>query len=215
MKLLEAMLNRRSIRDYNDKEIPDDMLHSILEAGLLSPSSRNLYPVELIIVKDKAMLCQLARAKTAGSGMLKNASCAIVVIGDSNKSDAWIEDCSLSMIYMQLRASELGVANCWVQCRNRISQQKKGELLSDVIEDVAQEHITDSRLSSEQMVANRIAANANDKDNLSSDTFIKQLLDIPENFSVLAILSLGMTDKMIEPYTTEKANFMKVHKEKF
>lgn len=215
MKLLEAMLNRRSIRDYNDKEIPDDMLHSILEAGLLSPSSRNLYPVELIIVKDKNMIYQLARAKTAGSGMLKNASCAIVVIGDSKKSDAWIEDCSLSMIYMQLRATELGIANCWVQCRNRISQQKKGELLSDVVEDVAQEHITDSRISTEQMVAKRIAANAGDKDNLSSDTFIKQLLDIPENYSVLAILSLGMTDKMIEPYTTKKADFMKVHKEKF
>ena len=215
MKLLEARLNRRSIRDYNDKEIPDDMLHSILEAGLLSPSSRNLYPVELILVKDKNMLYQLARAKTAGSGMLKNASCAIVVIGDSKKSDAWIEDCSLSMIYMQLRATELGIANCWVQCRNRISQQKKGELLSDVVEDVAQEHITDGRISTEQIVAKRIAANAGDKDNLSSDTFIKQLLDIPENYSVLAILSLGMTDKMMEPYTTEKANFMKVHKEKF
>ena len=215
MKLLEVMLNRRSIRDYNDQEIPDDMLHDILEAGLLSPSSRNLYPVELILVKDKNMIYQLARAKTAGSGMLKNASCAIVVIGDSKKSDAWIEDCSLSMIYMQLRATELGIANCWVQCRNRISQQKKGELLSDVVEDVAQEHIIDSRISTEQIVARRIAANAGDKDNLSSDTFIKQLLDIPENYSVLAILSLGMTDKMIEPYTTEKANFMKVHKEKF
>ena len=215
MKLLEVMLNRRSIRDYNDKEIPDDMLHKILEAGLLSPSSRNLYPVELILVKDKNMIYQLARAKTAGSGMLKSASCAIVVIGDSKKSDAWIEDCSLSMIYMQLRATELGIANCWVQCRNRISQQKKGELLSDVVEDVAQEHIIDSRISTEQIVAKRIAANAGDKDNLSSDTFIKQLLDIPENYSVLAILSLGMTDKMIEPYTTEKANFMKVHKEKF
>lgn len=215
MELLEAMLNRRSIRDYNDKEIPDDVLHSILEAGLLSPSSRNLCPVELITVKDKDMIRQLARAKTAGSGMLKNAACAIVVIGDSKKSDAWIEDCSLSMIYMQLRATELGIANCWVQCRNRISQQKKGELLSDAVEDVAQEHITDSSTPKEQIVAKRIAENAEDKDNLSSDTFIKQLLDIPNDYSVLAILSLGMTDKIPKPHTTEKANFTKVHKEKF
>ena len=180
MELLDVILNRRSVREYNGEKVDDDTLRSILEAGLLSPSSRNLCPVELITVKDKDTLCQLARAKTAGSEMLNCASCAVVVIGDSEKADAWIEDCSLSMIYMQLRATELGVANCWVQCRNRVSQQK-----------------------------------SNDADNLSSDTFVKQLLDIPENYSVLAILSLGMTDKVIEPYTTDKADFMKVHNEKF
>lgn len=122
MELLECMLHRRSIRKYNDKDISDDILHGIMEAGLLAPSSRNLHPVELVIVKDKEVLTQLAKAKTSGAGMLTNAKCAIVVIGDTEKSDVWIEDCSLSMIYMQLRATELGIANCWVQCRNRISQ---------------------------------------------------------------------------------------------
>ena len=180
MKLLEAMLSRRSIREYNGKEIDDDILNSILEAGLLSPSSRNLCPVELITVKDKDMLHKLAKSKTAGSDMLKNAYCAVVVIGDSSKSDVWVEDCSLSMIYMQLRATELGVANCWIQCRNRISQQKSGN-----------------------------------SDSLSSGTFVRQLLGIPDNYSVLAILSLGMTDKVIEPYTADRADFMKVHNEKF
>lgn len=180
MELLEVMLERRSVREYNGEEISDNALRSILEAGLLSPSSRNLCPVELITVKDKDALRNLARSKTAGADMLKSASCAVVVIGDSKKSDVWVEDCSLSMIYMQLRATELGVANCWIQCRNRVSQQ--------------------------------IGDNEN---NLSSDEFVKRILDIPENYSVLAILSLGMTDNAPNPHTTDKADFMKVHNEKF
>ena len=97
MELLETILNRRSVRKYNDKEVGGETLQSILEAGLLAPSSRNLKPVEFIVIRDKAMLHQLARAKTAGSGMLKGASCAVVVIGGSEKSDAWIEDCSIAM----------------------------------------------------------------------------------------------------------------------
>ena len=51
--------------------------------------------------------------------MLKNADAAIVVIGDTAKSDAWIEDCSITMTLMMLEATEQGVGSCWVQCRGR------------------------------------------------------------------------------------------------
>lgn len=208
MELMETILNRRSIRKYSGAEVSDEALRDITQAGLLAPSSRNLHPVELITVKDKTVLKQLARAKTAGSGMLEGASCAVVVIGDSERSDAWIEDCSVAMTYMMLRATELGIASCWVQCRNRISQQRKGEPLSEVVEDVARVQ-TDK--PSESLVAQRIANNAGDRDKLSSDEFIKQLLSLPDNYSVLAILSLGMTDETPKPHTEDEADFSKVH----
>lgn len=212
MELLEAILRRRSVRKYNDKEVDEETLQCILEAGLLAPSSRNLKPVEFIVIRDKSMLHQLARAKTAGSSMLKGASCAVVVIGDSKKSDAWIEDCSIAMTYMMLRTTELGVANCWVQCRNRISQQKIGEPLSDMVEDVLP---TNSSIPSERLVAQRIADNAGDNNNLSSDEFVKLLLDIPEKYSVLAILSLGMSDDTSEPHSRDKAAFSAIHEGKW
>lgn len=212
MELSEVILGRRSVRTYNGKEVSDEALHKIIEAGLLAPSSRNLRPVEFITVKDKSALRQLARAKTAGSSMLKGASCAVVVIGDAEKSDAWIEDCSIAMTYMMLRATELGVANCWVQCHGRISQQKRGKPLSDVIEDVIK---TNGQAPSEQLVAQRIAENAGDKNNLSSDEFIKLLLDIPEKYSVLAILPLGMSDDTPKPHSADEADFMKVHEGKW
>ncbi len=214
MELLECMLGRRSIRKYNNKDISDNILHCIIEAGLLSPSSRNLHPAELVTVKDKTVLTQLARSKTAGSGMLKNAKCAIVVIGDKEKSDAWIEDCSLSMIYMQLRATELGIANCWVQCRNRISQQDKNKPLLNYVEDIALNYPTDSTVPSEKLVAEKIAASA-DENKLSSDQFVKQLLGIPNKYGVLSILALGMTDEVLQPHKLEKADFSKVHKERY
>ena len=119
MELLEILQKRRSVRKYTAENISQDKLEKILQAGLLAPSSRAIYPVELVAVRDKEMLSKLSECKAAGAAMLKDADAAIVVIGDTAKSDAWIEDCSITMTLMMLEATEQGVGNCWVQCRGR------------------------------------------------------------------------------------------------
>lgn len=119
MELFEIMKCRRSIRKYTGEEIPSDKLNMILQAGLLAPSSKNIRPVEFIVIEDKDTLKKLSESKQAGAGMVADASCAVVVIGDVRKADAWVEDCSLAMGYMLLMAENLGIAACWVQERLR------------------------------------------------------------------------------------------------
>ena len=55
-----------------------------------------------------------------------------MVVGDSELSDTWIEDCSIAMMIMQLRATEFGIGNCWVQVRGRYLDET-GELTADLI----------------------------------------------------------------------------------
>lgn len=59
MELLQVMKNRRSIRKYTDDKIPAEKLNQILRAGLLAPSSKNIRPVEFIVVEDKVALEKL------------------------------------------------------------------------------------------------------------------------------------------------------------
>lgn len=179
MNLTDCMLTRRSGRKYMPQEIPGEVLRQILEAGMLAPSSRNLRPVEWIAVTEKDTLLQLSQAKTAGGAMLKNAGAAIVVAANSQLSDVWIEDCSISMAYMMLKATELGLANCWVQFRNRFSDQEGND------------------------------------GKLPGGTVVKQILGIPEEYQVLAILSLGMADQLPEPHSLKELDWNKVHREKF
>lgn len=214
MIAINLMRQRRSVRKYTDEEIPEERITEILQAGLLAPSSRAIFPYEFIVVRDEDMLLQLSRAKTAGSGMLKHANAAIVVIGDTSRSDAWIEDCSLAMIYMQLAASELGIGNCWVQCRGRVSQQKKGEPISISSEDVAQTAGGNAD-GTEKLVAAMIAGDKDLSDNMGSDEFLRVLLGYPENYSVEAILSLGMPDKDISPHDLPEITPEKVHYGKY
>jgi nitroreductase len=119
MDLLEIMQNRRSIRMYTGEAVSEEQLTRILQAGMLVPSGKSIRPWEFIVVQDKEMLKAMSDCRVAGSKMLATAECAIVVLGDAEKSDVWIEDCSLAMSNMHLMAASLGVGSCWIQGRLR------------------------------------------------------------------------------------------------
>ena len=119
MDLTDIIKKRRSIRKYTAESIPEQSLTQILEAGLLSPSSRGRRPWEFIVVTDPATLKEMSSCRVGSAKMLEHAKAAIVVIGNPEVSDVWIEDCSVVMYGMHLMADYLGVGSCWIQCRLR------------------------------------------------------------------------------------------------
>jgi nitroreductase len=125
--LLNLLMKRRSIRIFKDEKVEKEMIQTIIKAGLLAPSSKNKKPVEFIIVEDKDTLLKLKDCKAKGNIGLKSAPCAIVVIGDSEKSDVWIEDASIAATYIQLEAENLGLGSVWIQMRKRFSEEGNSE----------------------------------------------------------------------------------------
>ena len=117
--MLEILKNRRSIRKYKDKKVEDEKIEQLIHAALLSPTSRNFYSWEFIVVDDKETLKKLKESKNKGIEGLNTALCAIVVIADSQLSDVWIEDASIAATMIQLAASEQGLGSCWIQIRKR------------------------------------------------------------------------------------------------
>ena len=115
MNLLSTFQHRHSIRKYTAAPIADAALTQIIQAGLLSASSRSIRPWEFIIVKDKDMLRRLSECRTGAARMLAGADAAIVVIANAETSDVWIEDCSIAMANMHLMADSLSVGSCWIQ----------------------------------------------------------------------------------------------------
>lgn len=71
--VLDAMARRRSLRRYSGESVPQALLDRILEAGLRSASGRSRRPWELIVVRDRAMLDDLAECREQGTGMLTGA----------------------------------------------------------------------------------------------------------------------------------------------
>lgn len=52
-------------------------------------------------------------------------------------------------------------------------------------------------------------------DKISSEEYIKEVLNIPENYSVEAIISLGYANEIKEAYKSSELQYHKIHREKF
>ena len=111
--VLQTLLNRKSVRNYTDKEVPQDVVEQLLRAGMAAPSSRDRRPWHFIVISDKDILENLG-------GQLKNASClkdankAIVVCGDDQLSDnCWFLDCSAVTQNILIAAEAMGLGAVW------------------------------------------------------------------------------------------------------
>ena len=110
---------RRSHRKFTEEEISPEDVQTILRAALMSPTSKSQRAWQFVVVEDKQDIDKLADAKDIGSQFMKGAPRAIVVRGDPQQNDCWIEDGSIAAISMQYQAEELGLGSCWVQMRGR------------------------------------------------------------------------------------------------
>lgn len=127
--MISLLRKRRSIRKFTREKIAPELVETLVEAALRSPSSRSINPWEFVIVDDPDTLLKLSRAKQHGSEFLKSAPLGIVVCADNTKSDVCIEDCAIAAIIIQLTAVSLGLGSCWAQIRNRMHDSEKSSEL--------------------------------------------------------------------------------------
>ncbi len=60
--LEKAVLNRRSVRNFKDKPVPEHLVRRVLEAGRFAPSAGNCQPWKFIVVSDRALLNEMNEA---------------------------------------------------------------------------------------------------------------------------------------------------------
>jgi len=117
--VLEAIKKRQSVRSYQDKEIPEEMLQQILEAGRLAPSAKNNQPWKFIIVKDNNLKKKLISA-CKNQGFVGEASvvivgCAINPSYEMGSGDySYSVDLAIALDHMSLQAAALGLGTCWI-----------------------------------------------------------------------------------------------------
>ena len=117
--VLEAIKKRQSVRSYQDKEIPEEMLQQILEAGRLAPSAKNTQSWKFIVVKDEDLRKKLVPAcknqKFMGEAPVVIAGCATnpdyaMTCGEHSYSI----DLAIALDHMSLEATSLGLGTCWI-----------------------------------------------------------------------------------------------------
>lgn len=132
MNVSEAILTRRSVRSYKDKEIPEEKLQKVIESARMAPSARNKQDWKFVIVQDEEVKNKIQEA--AGGQKFVNEA-PTVIAGVSTKPDkrmkcdipTGVVDVSIAMDHITLKAAEEGLGTCWV---GAFEQEEVKEILN-------------------------------------------------------------------------------------
>ncbi len=66
MDLEQALRTTGAVRDFEDRDVPDDVLYGILDAARFAPSGGNRQAWRVIVVKDPALRAGLGALYLSG-----------------------------------------------------------------------------------------------------------------------------------------------------
>jgi len=115
MNTMDAILSRRSIRVYTSKHVPREVVDELLKAAMSAPSAGNERPWHFIVMTDRGMLDEIPKFHPY-SGMLRQASVAILVCGDTmleRHKGYWVLDCAAATENMLLAVHAKGLGAVW------------------------------------------------------------------------------------------------------
>lgn len=113
---MSAIFERRSIRKYEDKPIPEEMVETLLKAAMVAPSANDERPWQFVVINDNGILTTLSEVHLYGK-MLPHCPVAILVCADMSrlKHDCfWPQDCSAATENILICATELKLGAVWL-----------------------------------------------------------------------------------------------------
>ena len=118
MEFTEVVKNRYSCKKYDGKQISEEQLDAVLQAGRLAPTAKNLQGQRIYVVQSAEGLAKIDELTPCRYG----APTVLVVAFDKNsmfvypggEANSGVEDASIVATHMMLAATNTGVDSCWL-----------------------------------------------------------------------------------------------------
>lgn len=147
MEFQTLLKNRRSIRDFQEKEVPLDTVKDIIRESCLAPSSGNGQPWQFVVINRRETIKRLSDESKANLlsdldqnpdspvkkyedilrnkdfNVFYNAPCLVYVIGERVNRLLDV-DCSLFACYFMLAAAARGLGTCWIGLGTNVRNQE-------------------------------------------------------------------------------------------
>ena len=152
MQFTQLLKDRRSIRDFESKEVSMEIINEILQEATLAPSASNNQPCRFVVINCRETIKRLSdeskinllgdfeKKKISFSpeyvellkndkfNVFYNAPCLIYIAG-SNTVHSLDIDCALAASYIMFSAAARGLGTCWIGLGAHIRDPKlKGYL---------------------------------------------------------------------------------------
>jgi nitroreductase len=133
----ELLQKRRSIRDFQDREVPPELAREIIQDACLAPSAGNGQPWKFIVIHNRDWIRRLseeskknnlsqiekdpnspmkkyeARLRDKDFNVFYNAPCLVYIAGSRDVRSLAV-DCALAACYFMFAATARGLGTCWV-----------------------------------------------------------------------------------------------------
>lgn len=125
-----------AVREYQDREIPDEILDRVVEAAHLNASSVNRQPWHFVVVRERETLRDLGRLIKTGPYIATAA--AAIVVAYERSSEYGVSDVSRAIQTMMLTAWADGVGSNWTgfggldEVRQRVGLPDRYDVLAVV-----------------------------------------------------------------------------------
>ena len=115
---LNFVFARRSVREFQKREVTDEAIQDLLEAGMSAPSAMCKDPWHFIVLRQRQTLAEIADRLPNGK-LVAQAPVGLVVCGDLQKAHSselsyMLQDCSAAIENVLLAACCLGLGACWL-----------------------------------------------------------------------------------------------------
>ena len=116
MDILEAIKNRRSVRRFEDKKVPDDLIREIIDAGQWAPSACNRQAWKFVVVDSQKVKESIMKETTA---YFVSKAPILIFVFYSNRTDNLeyrdhLLSAAMAIQNMQLMAYSKGLGTCCV-----------------------------------------------------------------------------------------------------
>ena len=139
---VRGTINRVSIRHYQNREVEQAKLEEMLRAAMNAPTARNTQSWRFLVITNRETLNHMTELQPY-TGMMKEAYCAILVMGDRNANpvDEYLYvDAAAAIENMLIEGVHQGLGTCWCAVgpsKERISKFKEYFHLKDHLLPVA------------------------------------------------------------------------------
>ena len=128
---IEFLLTRRSIRKFEDKDVPLELLIKAIDVARYAPSARNSQPWEFIIVQDREKLEALADMYTWARPLKRAKACIAVVTDPKISPQTHLVDGANATIYLWLALHALGLGAVWINALENKEMKKALKIPDD------------------------------------------------------------------------------------
>jgi nitroreductase len=119
--VLETIEARRSIRRFQDRPIPLEVLQTLLEAVQWAPSGSNIQPWAFVVIREPA---NIRKVRLFSPGLGGEPTALIILCSDqSADTPTAIMDVSMAAQNVMLTATDHGVGSCVVRSHNQKALQ--------------------------------------------------------------------------------------------